>query len=170
MGSLEGQDMVSFEETPRQPASRLPFKMVMHCLSTSDLDQAYGLCIEHRFRPKLGQLLIASGRLSAGDLESMLSVHDSQALRNLPMGKLLVISGLLTATELRQYLTLQKMLRLPSDHHERWGQKLVEDGLLTQEQLNIALSDRLLKKMTLKEAIVARGWMSDERLSCGSMM
>jgi hypothetical protein len=121
--------------------------------------------MEHRFRPKLGQLLIADGRLSAGDLDSILTVHDSEELRKLPVGKLLVISGLLTAPELRHYLSLQKMLRLPSDHHERWGRKLVDDGLLTQEQLNVALSDRLLKKMTLREAIVARGWMSDEGLS-----
>ena len=64
----------------------------MGCLSTSDIDQAYYLCIEHRFRPKLGQLLIADGRLSASDLDAILTVHDSEELRSLPVGKLLVIS------------------------------------------------------------------------------
>jgi hypothetical protein len=151
-----------------QSQSKLPFKRVMECLSAQDVEKAYKLCIEHRFRPKLGQLLVASDRLSARDLESMLTVHDSEQLNAMPMGKLLVIAGVLTTDELRYYLTLQKMLRLPSDHHERWGQKLVDQGLLTQEQLNIALNDRLVKKMTLREAIVARGWMSDERL-CGNM-
>jgi hypothetical protein len=142
-----------------QPPSRMPFKKVMDCLSCNELDQAYSLCLEHRFRPRLGQLLVASGRLSAGDLDSMLLVHDSEEMRNMPMGKLLVIAGMLTGEELRQYLALQKMLRLPADHHERWGQKLVENRLITAEQLSIALNDRVVKKISLQQAIVSRGWL-----------
>lgn len=96
-----------------QSLNRMPFKTVMDCLSTSELERAYQICSQHGFRPKLGQLLIASGRLSAPDLDAMLVVHEHEKIKDVPMGKLLVIAGLLTGEELNRYFELQKLLQSP---------------------------------------------------------
>ena len=100
----------SVDEAGANSNTNMPFKKVMDHLAAHELDAAKMLCLEHRFRPKLGQLLIASGRLSASDLDSLLVVHDAEGIKNVPMGKLLVIAGLLTSDELSQYFALRKSL------------------------------------------------------------
>jgi hypothetical protein len=100
-----------------QHLSRMPFRKVMECLSSSEVEVAHEICKEHRFRPKLGQLLIASGRLSAADLDSMLTVHEHEQIKQMPMGKLLVVAGLLSGDELARYFELQRLLRFPSRQH-----------------------------------------------------
>lgn len=162
MNTIAG-DNLECGERPPQPA-RVPFRVIMECLSNNDVAHAHEICVNFKCRPKLGQLLVHSGRLSPDDLSDLLIVHEHEELKNVPMGKLLVIAGCLTANELRSYLTLQKMLRLPSDHHERWGQKLVDQGYITQEQLNIALNDRMLRKTSLRDCILARGWATPGEL------
>jgi hypothetical protein len=145
-----------------QPLSRMPFKEVMQHLTANELEDAHRLCIEHNFRPKLGQLLIASGRLSACDLDSMLLVHDAEGIKNVPMGKLLVIAGLMTGEELALYFALQKLLKVGGRKQDEWGVHLVERGIITQDQLNTAMNDVQSKNTTLKEALVARNWISKD--------
>jgi len=141
---------------------RMPFKEVMHHLSANELEDAHKLCVEHNFRPKLGQLLIASGRLSASDLDSMLIVHDAEGIKSVPMGKLLVIAGLLTGEELALYFALQKLLKVGGRKQDEWGMHLVERGIITQDQLNTAMNDMQSKDISLKDALVARSWISKE--------
>ncbi len=83
--------------------ANMPFKQVMDCLSAKEIERAHEICTSNSFRPKLGQLLIASGRLSADDLDSMLAVHECEGMKNVPMGKLLVVAGLLSGDELTHY-------------------------------------------------------------------
>jgi hypothetical protein len=97
-------------------------------------------------------------------LQDLLQLHESTDIKNLPVGKLFVIAGCLTEAELRKYISLHKQLRLPQDHHERLGQRLVERGVLTAEQLTIALNDRLQKNISLEDAIVARGFAARDAL------
>lgn len=145
-------------------ASRIDYKLVMDCLSQNNVDKAKELCERFGCRPKLGQLLVASGRLSSTELQDLISVHDAEDIKNVPMGKLFVIAGCLSDIELRHYLNLHKQLRLPEEHPERFGQKLVEKGLLSNEQLTVALNDRLQKNITLQEALVLRGYVQSEVL------
>lgn len=161
MGTRQKKEQSCAGET-NQLLSRMPFKQVMELLSANEMEKAHALCTEHRFRPKLGQLLIASGRLTASDLDSMLVVHESEGMKTVPMGKLLVVAGLLSADELMQYFELQKMLSFPSRQSDTWGQNLVAKGLLTQDQLNTALNDNLVSKCSLKESLKTRGWLSQE--------
>lgn len=146
-----------------QNAPRAFYKKVMRCLSGSDIDSARSLCLNQQCKPKLGQLLVSSGRLRAEDLEAMLMVHEHNELRKLPIGKLLVIAGCLSLDELRHYLALQKTLR-PQTEQEIWGQGLVEKHLITQEQLFIALHDSICRSVTLRQAIINRGWLSADKL------
>jgi len=148
-----------------QQLSHMPFKQVMDCLSASEIETAHELCRVHKFRPKLGQLLIASGRLSADDLDSMLSVREHAEMKSMPMGKLLVLAGLLSGEELVRYFELQKLLRFPSRQQDKWGQSLVARGVLTPDQLNTAITDRVGKNITLKEALSDRGWITQEVIS-----
>jgi len=82
----EEHELLAKDDTAWQPAARLPFKQVMSYLTESNVDQAYALCVKNRFRPRLGQLLNSTVRLSAGDLEAILMVHETEELRNLPVG------------------------------------------------------------------------------------
>jgi hypothetical protein len=163
MGKLD--DNAHRDEIVAQPLSVMPFKKVMDCLTANKVQLAHEICVEHKFRPKLGQLLIATGRLSASDLDSMLVVHDAKEIKEVPMGRLLVIAGLLSPDELSHYFELQRMLRFPSRQQDGWARTLLAQGLITQDQLNTALNDQQLKNITLEEALIGRGWLTEEMIN-----
>jgi hypothetical protein len=144
--------------------SKLDYRALMNFLTAGDLNSAKILCQLYYCRPALAQLLLGCGRLTVGDLDDLILVHETNGLDNLPLGKFFVYSGCLTAEELHHYVLLQKSLRLSPQHTERWGQKLVMSGLLSDEQLHQALSDRIICDITLRQAILDRGWLSEAQL------
>lgn len=110
--------------------------------------------------PKLGQLLVGSGRLSFEDLKSFLDIHEHSELAGLKLGELLVAADHLDNDELDYFLRLQRLVDLPPDHPERWGQRLVELGLITEDQLKIALFEHTQSGCTLRQALINRGWLT----------
>jgi len=112
--------------------------------------------------PKLGQVLVASDCLTLGELVAVLTLQkDAPGQR---FGELLVSSGYITVSELDYFLHLQRVIELPLDHPERWGQRLVELGLISQDQLKVALIDHRRTGSSLRSAIINRGWLTAEVL------
>lgn len=115
-------------------------------------------------RPKLGQMLVASGMLTIDQLDAALEIQRNTQSHHIFIGEILVHSGYITNKQLTHYLKQQELLRLPPDHQERWGQRLVQLGLVTEDQLNIALIDQHNKTCTLREALINRGWLTADVL------
>ncbi len=143
---------------------KLDYRALMNFLTAGDLQSAKILCQLYCYRPPLAQLLLGCGRLTVEDLNDLILVHETNGLDNLPLGKFFVYSGCLTEIELRNYVLLQKTLRLSPQNTERWGQKLILSGLLSSEQLQQALNDRIICDITLRQAILDRGWLSEAQL------
>jgi hypothetical protein len=160
---MEQPEYASFAEY--QAAHRkLDYHALMKFLSIGDINSAKMLCQLNCFKPDLPDLLVGTGRLTVEDLDDLLVVRDTTGLNDLPLGTFFVYSGCLTSEELRAFLLLQKTLRISPQRTKRWGQKLVEVGLLTEEQLQNALSDRIASSITLRQAILNRGWLSEDEL------
>lgn len=112
--------------------------------------------------PKLGQVLVASDCLTLDELLNVLELQKAEPERR--FGELLVSYDYISAEELDYFLRLQRIIELPPDHPERWGQRLVELGLLSQDQVKIALIEQRRTDCTLRTAIINRGWLTAEVL------
>jgi hypothetical protein len=112
--------------------------------------------------PKLGQVLVASDILSLGEVIAVLKLQEEAPGQR--FGELLVQTGFITVEELDYFLQLQRIIELPLDHPERWGQRLVELGLISQDQLKVALIEHRREGNTLRSAIINRGWLTSEVL------
>ncbi len=115
-------------------------------------------------RPKLGQLLVACDMLSLEELDSVLEIQRNVLVDDTALGELLVAIGYVTEEQLAHFLRLQEVIKLPPDHPVRWGQRLVELGMITEDQLKIALIEHRATGVTLREALIERGWLSTELL------
>lgn len=112
--------------------------------------------------PKLGQILVASDCLSLGELIAVLKLQNEAPDQR--FGELLVSEGYITVEELDYFLQMQRIIELPPDHPERWGQRLVELGLISQDQLKVALIEQRRNGSTLRTAIINRGWLTADVL------
>ena len=150
---MEQPDYISSAERP-SGTRKLDYDALMKCLTDGDIASAKLLCI---IKPKLTSLLVECGRLKSEELTDLLLVHQTEGLNGLPLGTFFVYSGCLTIEELRAFILLQKALRL-GQGQERWGQKLVKSELLSAEQLQLAANDRVACNITLRQAILNRGY------------
>jgi hypothetical protein len=112
-------------------------------------------------RPKLGQLLIALGLLTITELDSLLEIQHNTKTSHVQIGHLMLAAGYLTEQQLDFCLRLQNTLKLPTDHPQRWGQRLIELGLVDDDQLKVALLEQQMTGCTLRQAFINRGWLSD---------
>lgn len=115
-------------------------------------------------RPKLGQLLVACDMLTLEELDSVLEIQRNVLVDDTALGELLVAIGYVTEEQLNYFLRLQEVIKLPPDHPVRWGQRLVELGLISEDQLKIALIEHRATGITLREALIERDWLSIELL------
>lgn len=142
--------------------SSTPVRMVMEHKKVSYAGE--GAYEESYCRPKLGQLLVAYGVLNMEELDTFLEIQKNTKTEYIPLGMLLVGAGYLTHEQLDYYLRLQCVLELPSDHPERWGQRLIQLGLVTEDQLKVALIEQTTTGCTLRQALINRGWLSSSQL------
>ena len=118
----------------------------------------------HRSTARLGQVLVASGKISLACLMEILNVQSQSSPHPRRLGELLVEHGLLTEEELIHFLKEQKVISLPAEHPLRWGQRLVELGLVSEDQLQIALIDHTQTGCSLRQAFIDRGWLNERTL------
>lgn len=139
----------------------LDYRALMRFLSEGDIESAKSLCSS---KPDLKRLLVECGRLTSEELTDLLLVHQSDGLNGLPLGTFFVYAGCLTLEELRAYLFLLKAISPASQQKKGWGQKLVRAGLLTADQLHMAITDRITGNITLRQAILNRGYLTELQL------
>ncbi len=156
---MEQPDYIRSAERPSD--REIDYCALMCCLTEGDITSARLLCTS---KPDLTGLLVKCGRLTAEELADLLLVHETDGLSGLPLGTFFVYAGCLTIEELRAFLALQKALRPVPERQERWGQKLVKSGLLSADELQTALSDRIAGNITLRQAILNKGYLSEAQL------
>lgn len=159
---MEQPDYIRSAERP-SGNREIDYYALMRCLGEGDISSARLLCTS---KPDLTKLLVACGRLTSEELTDLLLVHETDGLNELPLGTFFVYAGCLTMDELRAFLALQKDLRPgpQRQRQERWGQKLVKSGLLSADELQTALSDRIAGNITLRQAILNRGYLTEADL------
>ncbi len=157
---MEQPDYIRSAERPSDNRE-IDYCALMRLLSAGDISSARLLCTS---KPDLTKLLVKCGRLTGEELTDLLLVHETDGLNELPLGTFFVYAGCLTIEELRAFLALQKDLRPGPQRQEKWGQKLVKSGLLSADELQTALSDRIAGNITLRQAILNRGYLGEAEL------
>lgn len=146
-------------ESAWQQALRTGTRKMLSGQQSEDATSSESFC-----RPKLGQLLVASGLLTLDELDSLLEIQRNAGASRVPLGELLVNTEFLTVQQLDYYLRMQSMLALPADNPSRWGQRLVALGLIDEDKLKVALIEQRTTGCTLRQALINRGWLSEELL------
>lgn len=117
--------------------------------------------VEAWLPPKLGQLLVASGKITLEQLDEALK---RQEVLQLPLGEILKSASLVTQMELDSFLLNQRLIKLPADTPHQIGQRLIGLGLVTEDMVRIALVEQRTSGKRLGEILVERGWLADEIL------
>lgn len=100
---------------------------------------------------KLGELLLAEGKITASQLDIALK---EQELHGGRLGTILVSLGYVTPEDINQ--------AIPPPPTTRLGERLIENGAITEEQLREALAYQQENGGLLGEALVALGYTSTE--------
>ena len=110
-----------------------------------------------RRRKKLGEILIAQGMITNEQLVEALQVHRRTGVS---LGTVLVKLGYITEDDLTSVLGTQIQL----DQKKRIGEVLIDQGLITQEQLVTGLEEQKKSKMQLGKCLVKLGFITDNKL------
>src|SRR5439155_17953214 len=109
-------------------------------------------------------MLVAAGLLTLDELDAVLEIQRNTGHDHVPVGELLVATGHITQQQLDYYLRQQQLFQLPPDNPQRWGQRLIELDLVTEDQLKVALIEQKTTGCTLREALINRGWLPPQVL------
>ncbi|MBI4532367.1 MAG: hypothetical protein HY711_00350, partial [Candidatus Melainabacteria bacterium] len=112
----------SFEQL-KDPEIRKAYESKFEGTGEDSSNHQDGYC-----RPKIGQMLVAAGLITLETLDTTLEIQHNTKTNHIPLGELLVAAGYISTEQLNYYLRQQKLLILPPDHPDRWGQRLIELG------------------------------------------
>ena len=113
------------------------------------------------FWPKLGQILIAAGKIT------MRQLHDAiaeQEVEHQPLGEILKEKGYITQEELGAFLSSQDAIKLPSDSPYLLGLRLIGLRVVPEDMVCIALIEYCGTHIPIEEALLCHGWLSPEIL------
>lgn len=110
---------------------------------------------EQRKESRLGQLLLFSKIINKEQLEEALNEHN---VTNLKLGEILVKKGFCTNFQIENALKFQKK-------DNRLGTVLLRGGYITEEQLDIAVSEQDKKGTLLGETLINLAFITDKQLS-----
>ncbi len=109
-------------------------------------------------RPKkIGEILLAQGLISAEQLNHGLEIHRRTGVS---LGTVLVKLGFISDDDLSGVLGRQIQI----EQKKRIGEVLVDQGLITQEQVNAALEEQKRTKLLLGKCLVKMGAITEEKL------
>ncbi|MDO5575467.1 MAG: ATPase, T2SS/T4P/T4SS family, partial [Fibrobacter sp.] len=108
-------------------------------------------------RKKLGEILIAQGLITQ---EQMLFALQEQKRTGMSFGRILVSLGYVKEEELSSVLGQEIHL----DQRKRIGEVLIEQGLITEEQLNQGLEEQRKTGLRLGKCLTNLGFISETRL------
>jgi type IV pilus assembly protein PilB len=110
-----------------------------------------------RRRKKLGEILIAQGLITNEQLVEALQVHKRTGVS---LGTVLVNLGYITDDDLTSVLGAQTQL----DQRKRIGEVLIDQGLITEDQLQLGLEEQKKTRLQLGKCLVQLGYISDNKL------
>ena len=110
-----------------------------------------------RRRKKLGEILISQGLITEEQLLIALKEHKRTGIS---IGTVLVKLGFISDDDLSSVLGQQIHL----DQKKRIGEVLLEQGLLTEEQLQAGLEEQRKTGMQLGKCLVNLGFISENKL------
>jgi type IV pilus assembly protein PilB len=110
-----------------------------------------------RRRKKLGEILIAQGLITNEQLVEALQVHKRTGVS---LGTVLVNLGYITDDDLTSVLGAQIQL----DQRKRIGEVLIDQGLISEEQLRLGLEEQKKSRLQLGKCLVALGFITDNKL------
>ncbi len=110
-----------------------------------------------RRRKKLGEILIAQGLITNEQLVEALQVHKRTGVS---LGTVLVNLGYITDDDLTSVLGAQIQL----DQRKRIGEVLIDQGLITEDQLQLGLEEQKKTRLQLGKCLVQLGYISDNKL------
>ena len=110
-----------------------------------------------RRRKKLGEILIAQGMLTEEQLLVALQEHKRTGIS---LGTVLVKLGFISDDDLSSVLGKQ----IHIDHRKRIGEVLVEQGLITEQQLQQGLEEQRHSGLRLGKCLIKLGIISENKL------
>lgn len=113
------------------------------------------------FWPKLGQILIAAGKINLRQLHDAIA---EQELEHRPLGEILKEKGYITQEELGAFLSSQDAIKLPEDSPYHLGLRLIGLRVVPEDMVCIALIEYCDTHKPIEETLVSRGWLSPEIL------
>ena len=104
----------------------------------------------------IGQRLIEAGYLTQEQLDKALA---QQAETGLLFGEVCLLHGWITYAQLKECLPPMR---------SKIGQRLLEAGVITMEQLYMALLEQRHSGHRLGHILIARGWVDESKLDAAS--
>jgi hypothetical protein len=112
----------------------------------------------------LGELLIDAGLISQEQLDDALAAQ-GRTKPPPPLGRILVARGLITWEQLAYYLKLQDLLQLSPTHAQRLSRQLIELGLTSRGEMDVAGVDCETTGCSMFHAVSRRGWIQPSILA-----
>jgi hypothetical protein len=118
-------------------------------------------------REPIGELLVKAGRITRAQLDDALAEQRGTGRK---LGEILVRGGLLSAPELRSVLAFQQRLGNAGPASAgplQLGNLLVSAGIITPEQLALALEQHRSSRRRLGDALVHAGYATEHQVAHG---
>ncbi|MBX9686207.1 MAG: hypothetical protein K2X27_05865 [Candidatus Obscuribacterales bacterium] len=112
----------------------------------------------------LGELLTDAEVISKEQLDDALQAQ-SKSKPPLPLGRILVARKLISWEQLAYFLKLQDLLQLPVTHQQRLSRQLIELGILTRAEVEVASTDCETTGCSIFHAIGRRAWIKQSVLA-----
>lgn len=113
--------------------------------------------------PLFGTVLIKEGLINDQQLELALTRQAmlKAAGKVVPIGQVLIDLKVISEAQIRRCLEIQKEIAVVKSESDKLGMRLLDAGLITPSQLQVALADHRATGMRIGEAMVARGFIDE---------
>lgn len=113
--------------------------------------------------PLIGTVLIKEGLINNEQLERALARQAmlKAAGKVVPIGQVLIDMKAISEANIRRCLEIQKEIAVVKSESDKLGMRLLDAGLITPSQLQVALADHRATGMRIGEALVARGFIDE---------
>ncbi|MBX9688419.1 MAG: hypothetical protein K2X27_17045 [Candidatus Obscuribacterales bacterium] len=113
------------------------------------------------FWPKLGQILIAAGKINIRQLHDAIAEQEAE---HQPLGEILKKKNLISEDELSAFLSSQDLIHLPDDSPYISGLRLIGLRIVPEDMVCIALIEYCDFNTNIESNLMDRGWLSPEVL------
>lgn len=112
-------------------------------------------------KPRLGQLCVASGIIT---VEQLAEAVEEQINSGLPLGEVLENLHFLSRAQLEGLLLGQDLIDLDDVDEDALAARVIALGLINEDMVLIAQMETRAQGVSLKNALVRRGWISGRLL------